>query len=463
MRRGSTKGLHNHLKSQHQIDFLKRSNNEESAISHTCAVRKLDYYMNYASLPAVLARMTACDGLSFNIFTTTMDLRKSLAALGHSLPRSVVGIRDQVLEYGQQLRQDTTRNLSIIKSKEACSKIISLKLKEFRIEFETDVISITTDGCSMMKKLGKIIPTSQQLCYAHALQLVIQDVIYQKQLSETEEIYSSTSETDEDMEMFDDFNDDGFIVSESMDPQNALALNFDISKIVTKVHRIVKIFKRSPLKNETMQTDQEIAAISSIVEALNPIKIALEALCRRDTSLITTEATIKFLLEDIQKSNTHYHAQILEALSQRMVQERYTEVSAILQYLHNPSARLVKRTVVNTFCADLLSRTRRKGIENEEHMSEEVSMVPYSPNTAESISDLDDISLAKRLQLAIDASMKKPEDIQVQQSLFNILKYELTIGKQTGKRGYQMLLTIPATSVEAERAFSCSAYLCSKI
>ncbi|KAI6658967.1 hypothetical protein LOD99_14643 [Oopsacas minuta] len=365
-----------------------------------------------------------------------MDLRKPLAALGHSLPRSVVGIRDQVLEYGQQLRQDITRNLSIIKSKgqyfsltldewtslqnkrylninihgigffwnlglvrikgrfssEACSKIISLKLKEFGIEFETDVISITTDGCSMMKKLGKIIPTSQQLCYAHGLQDVIQDVIYQKQLSETEEIYSSTSETDEDededMEMFDDFNDDGFIVSESMDPQNALALNFDISKIVTKVRRIVKIFKRSPLKNETLQT--------------------------RDTNLITAEATIKFLLEDIQKSNTHYHAQILEALSQRMVQERYTEVSAILQYLHNPSARLVKKTVVNTFCADLLSRTRRKGIEDEEHVSEEVSMVPYSPNTAESISDLDDISLVKRLQLAIDASMKKPEDIQVQ-------------------------------------------------
>ena len=73
--------------------------------------------MNDASLPAVLARMTACDGLSFNIFTTSVDLRKSLAALGHSLPRSVVGIRDQVLQYGQQLGQEITRNLSIIKSK----------------------------------------------------------------------------------------------------------------------------------------------------------------------------------------------------------------------------------------------------------------------------------------------------------------------------------------------------------
>ena len=78
---------------------------------------------------------------------------------------------------------------------------------------------------------------------------------------------------------------------------------------------------------------------------------------------------------------------ILEALSQRMVQERYTEVSAILKYLHDPSTQLAKMAVVNTFCADLLSTTRRKGVEDEELVSEEVSIVPYLPNTSETISD----------------------------------------------------------------------------
>ena len=73
--------------------------------------------MNETSLPAVLARMTACDGLSFNNFTTSQDLRKSLGALGHSLPKSVVGIRDQVLKYGKQLREDVTRSLHSAKSK----------------------------------------------------------------------------------------------------------------------------------------------------------------------------------------------------------------------------------------------------------------------------------------------------------------------------------------------------------
>ena len=44
------------------------------------------------------------------------------------------------------------------------------------------------------------------------------------------------------------------IIRPWMDPQNALAINFDISKMVTKIRRIVKIFKRSALKNETLQT-----------------------------------------------------------------------------------------------------------------------------------------------------------------------------------------------------------------
>ena len=48
------------------------------------------------------------------------------------------------------------------------------------------------------------------------------------------------------MEMFNDFKDDGFIVSEFIDPHNAIALNLDVSKVVTKVRRIVKILKRSP-------------------------------------------------------------------------------------------------------------------------------------------------------------------------------------------------------------------------
>ena len=46
-----------------------------------------------------------------------------------------------------------------------------------------------------------------------------------------------------------------------------------------------------------------------------------------------------------------------------------------------------------------------------------------------------------------------------------MLKHEITVAEQTGKRGYyldkvyKMMLTIPATSIEAERTFSPCTYL----
>ena len=57
--------------------------------------------------------------------------------------------------------------------------------------------------------------------------------------------------------------------------------------------------------------------------------------------------------------------------------------------------------------------------------------------------------------------MRKPRELtNKNQSISALLKYELTIAEQTGKRGYylektvyQMLLIIPETSAEAERVF----------
>ena len=132
---------------------------------------------------------------------------------------------------------------------------------------------------------------------------------------------------------------------------DSLILKHYIYDIVNKVRKIVKFFKRSPLKNEILQnyakekhpnglqlildcktrwstllymlarfvklkipvqkalldlnsdtqlSDVDFAHISNIVQALDPIRIAVEALCRRDENFITAEATIKFLLDEVQ-------------------------------------------------------------------------------------------------------------------------------------------------------------------
>ena len=83
------------LKSIHHIEVLKRSNTQETIMDISRkpisnAFRTLDHYMNETSLPAVLARMTACDGLSFNIFTTFEVLVLFVPTFSSLLTPSVV-------------------------------------------------------------------------------------------------------------------------------------------------------------------------------------------------------------------------------------------------------------------------------------------------------------------------------------------------------------------------------------
>ena len=84
---GSTNGLHVHLKSAHQIEILIKRKVPKLKTTKRTKIQTIDKFVNDATLSAILARMTACDGLPFSIFITSQDLRKSLTALGHTLPK----------------------------------------------------------------------------------------------------------------------------------------------------------------------------------------------------------------------------------------------------------------------------------------------------------------------------------------------------------------------------------------
>ncbi|GBP55689.1 hypothetical protein EVAR_18981_1 [Eumeta japonica] len=59
-------------------------------------------------------------------------------------------------------------------------KVLKEKLSEFDLSLDKDIVGITTDGASVMKKVGRLIEPLLQLCYAHGVQLGITDVIYKK-------------------------------------------------------------------------------------------------------------------------------------------------------------------------------------------------------------------------------------------------------------------------------------------
>jgi len=181
----------------------------------------------------------------------------------------------------------------------------------------------------------------------------------------------------------------GLEVSE--DNYDALVeLSDDYQSVVNKVRRVVKMFKRSPTKNDdTLQpyvkrelgremnvildcrtrwsslvdmlarfqllrgplqkalidlgqsaelTDADFTAVSEIVSCLEPLKVAVNALCRRDTNLISAQAALQFCIIQLQKQNSELARTVAEVLEKR-VKERYGLHASVLQYLHNPAAR----------------------------------------------------------------------------------------------------------------------------
>lgn len=79
--------------------------------------------------------------------------------------------------------------------------------------------------------------------------------------------------------------------------------------------------------------EHELNNISEIVNALKSVKAAVEALCRRDASLLTADAILAFAMTQLQNQNTDLSAKLFDALGRR-ISERRTHLSGVLNYIH---------------------------------------------------------------------------------------------------------------------------------
>lgn len=123
--------MHTHLRSMHNVNLCKRNADEETsgintsniseissrASSSSCSEKKIqitEYFSDQidTSLPAILSRMTASDGIPFSLFCTSNDLRMLLISKGHKeVPKSPNTIRKLVFEYGQKICKQITQEM----------------------------------------------------------------------------------------------------------------------------------------------------------------------------------------------------------------------------------------------------------------------------------------------------------------------------------------------------------------
>ncbi|KAF8778539.1 hypothetical protein HNY73_015253 [Argiope bruennichi] len=76
-------------------------------------------------------------------------------------------------------------------------ELLSEKLQNFNLNLETDIVAATNDGAVVMKKIGKISPIINQLCFSHAIHLAVTDVLYKHREMAGINVSSEESEDEE--------------------------------------------------------------------------------------------------------------------------------------------------------------------------------------------------------------------------------------------------------------------------
>lgn len=592
---GSTSGLHSHLKSQHNINLLKR--NEEIINDTTtsndfgvCQTKMTAYFKKTVdeSFAAVVARMIAKDGIPFVKFCTSQDLRMLLQTKGYiSIPKSSKTIQKIVIEYADKIKQEVIKEITkhkleskafsltldewtSIKNRrymninlhgmnnkfwnlglcrihgsmpaEKCANIIDIKLKEFDISLE-NIVSITTDGASVMKKTITIINTNHQLCLVHGIQLSVIEVLYNKNI--VLEVMNTESETIESQDMDDctSYEDDDFEnIDHSLevhriitDDRLSMLQNIKLTSLITKIRKVVKLFRKSPTKNAVLQkhvreefgkelslildsktrwnsllsmlerfsmikdsvrksiidlkieitfAGNELALLSDILLALQPIKLAIETLCSEKANLYTADVTLKFMLDELANQNTIISHDLKDALIHRLM-ERRNNYSDVLQYLFNPDFQDCDGENYGIFNKTSKSTIKQKIVDLIDRMnkpdSSEFNVIQCEFDPEKSLSSFLSTSTAiraptmkEKLQLLLKSKTETLSEERVsnhmqKKNLMQIIKKELDYFQHEKVKGkyiqmaFDYLITIRPTSVECERAFSSAGLFCTKI
>lgn len=579
----SNKDLHNADSQAPTAAIATTSKNEDyqEVVPSKKTKKTIDsYFEKENSMEGLVTRMVCKDGFSLSTFCTSSDLRLLFAKSGFQLPTSPNTIRAIIYRYADNVQADFIKEFTNLKQKgqrfslsfdewtsqknhryinlnlhhddkhfnlglirihgsctaEHCIELVSERLNIFGLVMEIDTIGITTDGASLMVKVGKLLPCYQQLCYAHGIQLAVVDVLYKKKPhKEVEQAATDESdecEDDEDLETENTEMNDGLALAVTVEPTlvDSVELIPRYSALLMKVRKVVKLFKKSPTKDdlflqkyvkeekgkelslildcrtrwnsllsmlerfydlkvcidkalidvgsEIKFSGDEWSIINELIVSLQPLKLAVEALCRRESTLITADTTLKFVLDKLYSQGTTLSAELAEALRNRIAERRLSEVTGTLVYLKNPKKYeeavkksgyfpLPKKNAMRQEMKTLLKRVNKQNI-----------VEPAQEDIMELEEDgLDDDAEPVKMTLEQELEMelkREKENFNKQKpsgqlDYEKVLKKEMSVYETEGVRGehlsmvYDYLMTLKPTSVEAERAFSAAGYICSSV
>ncbi len=221
-------------------------------------------------------------------------------------------------------------------------------------------------------------------------------------------------------------------------------------------------------------SDREFENIDKIIKSLQPVKIGVEMLGRRDATLLTAEVVFTFILDELEVQTNSFSTSLKQAVEKRLQERRNKKLVGLLKYLNNPIMEsnfpLPSKATLQVVAKELFARLFQTEIGDVEiNDTENISLgLDASSSTVPS----KQLSLSEKLDAAMKKEIKNAEEVQRYIDLKNDAKNigkEMNVYEATGKRTenltllFNALSTIPPTSIESERAFSALGLFITKI
>lgn len=393
---------------------------------------------------------------------------------------------------------------------EKCVKLVQNHLRVFGLDMDKDIVAAVKDGATVMNKFGRDIKALSIVCLNHGIHLSVIDFLFKKNPSEDFE----NVEDEEDEEENDDEDDElqqetSFEVTEVLNDDKEMKENFQ--ETIKKVRKICKLFRKSPVRNdENLQpqvmkalgkelklaldvktrwnstvtmlrrfllltkeikmaliqldmnfdfSDDEITLLQDLVNALEPLELAITRLSGQETTLKMADDILMFTATALSDLKTELGDSLKDSFMSRMIERRNHEVMHLVWYLHDANyasnnkddffGQKIKKSCIMNLTVQLIERLFPQESRQEQEIEVEI------------VQEADaDISLNQRLNnyLKGSSSSSAKPNMKVEQ----LVKKAMALYEASGNLNETKILlmlkdalsSIPPTSTEPERSFS---------
>ena len=213
---------------------------------------------------------------------------------------------------------------------------------------------------------------------------------------------------------------------------------------------------------DSYPNESELEVLDNITKVLEVVEVGAQALGRRDCNLAKADKIFDFVLDNLVELGDPFH--FAEKLKVRINERREPLLSGLFILLENPVNYGKTATWLDyppthellKFCNNICQRLFRTEASSEVDPQEDVVEMTEPPKKMSRAAALDEILATSPRSKASNNS-------------FDVIKKEIAVLKSTGKRPdllekvFNVLKSVPVSSVEAERAFSAAGLFVTKL